>query len=117
MFLFLEDKLLVKTTRRNWRLCFIAQTIHAQIAGRFSRPLAKTNYMIVRMTGYIHILHYFHRETSNLFGTNSIHYRNIIIILNISFQHFRPLSSSVLAVGCQTGIMIWTINQHSSAIR
>ena len=30
---------------------------------------------------------------------------------------FRPLSSSILAVGCQNGVLIWKINQHSSALR
>ncbi|XP_028402872.1 aladin-like isoform X2 [Dendronephthya gigantea] len=49
--------------------------------------------------------------------------RGLTKLLNNRYQKavsccaWRPLSSSVLAVGCQNGIMIWTINQHSSAIR
>ncbi|XP_046847246.1 aladin-like isoform X2 [Xenia sp. Carnegie-2017] len=37
--------------------------------------------------------------------------------INVSCCAWRPLSSSVLAVGCENGVIIWNVNQNSLGVR
>ena len=38
-------------------------------------------------------------------------------ILKLLFLKFRPLSGSVLVVGCDSGLFVWTVNPSSPILR
>ena len=42
---------------------------------------------------------------------------SMYFILKLLFLKFRPLSGSVLVVGCDSGLFVWTVNPSSPILR